>query len=186
MADQVYLSCWLRGFTERKALPAFEVALSQFPFSRLAPAATLRVHAIAFSEPPLLEQRFEQETEAADIVDAAHDFENADCAYLIETAWDLLQYERRDWRLRPAPVTITCFAPEFETEYGDQIRVEFGPDSLYMPDEDSNLFAIQSNIRSLLRYAEDLRAALPVEKALLWSESGGNLAERLRETLEEV
>lgn len=185
MTDQVYLSCWLREFNARNAIRAFHKAVSHFPFSRLAPVATLRVHAIAFSEPPLLERRFDQETDAADIAEAAAEFQHADCAYQVETTWDLLQYERRDWRLRPAPVTITCFAPEFETEYGEQIRVDFGPESLYIPDEDANLFAIQSNIRSLLRYSEDLRAALPVEKILLWSEDGGNLAEKLAQTLEE-
>jgi hypothetical protein len=40
---------------------------------------------------------------------------------------------------------------------------------------------VEGNIRSLLKLVADVEAALPIQKRLLWSESGGNFAERLAE-----
>jgi hypothetical protein len=52
--------------------------------------------------------------------------------------------------------------------------VDAGAEALFLPDSEAPMGfrAVESNIRSLLHLTEDLRSALPLEKLLLWSESG--------------
>jgi hypothetical protein len=185
MPDQVYLSVWLRGFTEDNMLRHYQKVLERFPFSKLAPGLTLRVYAIEFAEPPALERRFEADADLEEVLRSAEEFRNPDCAYMLDAKWDLWQHEG-DWRLGPSPVAITCFGPEFPSEYGEQLRVDAGAEALFLPDSEAPMGfrAVESNIRSLLHLNQDLRSALPVEKLLLWSESGENLAERLEAMLE--
>jgi hypothetical protein len=187
MPNQVYLSLWLRGYTEHNMLRHFEKALNRFPFSRLAPGLTLRVYAIKFAEPPALEQRFDGEFSAADITASASEFAHADCACMVEARWDLWQYAG-GWKLKPSPVTLICHGPEFPTDYGEHLLVDAGSDDLFLPAAEApgGYRAIESNIRSLLRLSAEFREALPVEKALLWSESGEKLADRLEGLLTEL
>ncbi|MBM3734601.1 MAG: hypothetical protein FJW39_02345 [Acidobacteria bacterium] len=185
MADQLYLSCWIRGFTAQNALAYFQKALTRFPFSRLAPVASVRVYAIEYVEPPALEKRFEDELEVSELVAAAREFQNPDCAYQVETCWDLMQQGGDgDWQLQPARVALLCFAPEFDNELGDNIRVEFGIDGPFVPDPGGNLLAVRANIRSLLHLTSDLTAALPVQRVTIWSDSEDNLADKLAAALE--
>jgi hypothetical protein len=189
MTNRVILSCWIRGFTEHNLLANFEKALWRFPFSRLAPRAHLTVRAVDYAESPVDECLLEAGTDAATIIDACRDFLHADCAFEVDAFWDLWQESDGDWTLQPSPVRITCYAPLFPSELGEQLRLELGADSLFLPspdDEAPPLRAIQSNIRSVLRLASDLEQALALEKRLLWAEDGENLAERLTKALEEL
>ena len=179
MADRVFLSFWLRGYNGHTMLSALDKALRKFPMSRLLPGQILRVYALEMVEPPVFERSFTPEETHAELIAAAHDFQNPDCAFQVEMCWDLWQYDRT-WKLKPATVLLTCFGPEFPTDYGEHLQLDLGPDVLFVPQLESGGFtAIQSNIRSLLHLAGDLAGALPVEKRTLWSESGENLAERL-------
>jgi hypothetical protein len=181
MIDRTCLSFWLRGYTEHNMLSHFEKALLQFPFSRLRPQAVLRVFALEFAEPALLEHVFGPGSEAGDIVQAAGEFTNPDCAYPLECYWDVLQPDGSEWKLLPAAVVITCFGPMFESEWGEQIQFEFGQDSPFLPQDRSApaLRASQENIRSLLRLAKLIEQHLPVDKKVLWNDSGESLAELL-------
>jgi hypothetical protein len=185
MPDQVYLSCWLRGFTEHNMLATFEKTLRRFPFSRLAPHALLHIYAIDYTGSPVFERRFDEEVNPFEAARLAREFPGADCAYELETFWDLWQYED-DWSLKPSPAVITCYGPLFESGLGEQIRVACGWDSLFIPqpEHSGGLTAIRSNIRSLLHLAEDLGKALPIEKKTLWSDSGENLAALLEQALQ--
>ena len=185
MADQLYLSYWLRGFSEGNMLRKFERLLRTFPFSA-APTAvtTLRIYALEFAEPPLIEVAFPRPAGPEEIVAAAAQFQNADCAFLVEGSWDLWQREN-GWQLSPASVILTCFGPRFQNEERDHLRLELGLDSHFLPPpgQASASGKVRSNIRSLLRLSHDLDGAFPVEKRLLWTESGRNFAELLRETI---
>lgn len=79
----------------------------------------------------------------------------------------------------------TVFGSEFENHLGENLRVDFGIDSRYLPDPEipGSARVIQSNIRSLLKLVHDLDDALPVEKRQLWSETGENFVERLQTVL---
>jgi hypothetical protein len=186
MADQLYLSYWIRGFTEHNMLRHFERVLSRFPFSKLHPRALMAVRAVELSEPPLLEREFPDGIEASAVVEAAKWFQNRDCAFELAAFWDLWQMNPEgEFKLMPSAVGIICYAPLFESEYGEQIRFEFGMDSQFLPQPEipSSLTPVRQNIKSLLHLVKDLDEALTVEKRQLWSESGGNFAERLQEAL---
>ena len=184
MADQVVLSIWLRGFTEHNMLGHFEALLEKFPYSRLRPGGVLRIYALEFSEPALLDRVLDPPVAPEEAVSIAREFQHSDCSYQVDTAWDLWDYAE-DWRLAPVPASLQCYAPLFPSQWGEQLHVDCGPDYLFLPRPPLpwNPTVIGSNIRSLLHFVEDLRRALPVEKVSLWSESGESLAEQLEQAL---
>jgi hypothetical protein len=185
MPDRLYLSYSVRGFTEHNMLRHFERLLGMFPFSTQSQRVpVLRIYALEFSEPPLLEKFFEQPAGVAAVVSSAKEFQNADCAYLLEGYWDLWQFND-SWRLTPSPVVLTCFGPLFQNDLADHLRVEFDADSDFLPEPQApnSQSKVQSNIRGLLRLAHELDNALPVERRRLWTESGEDLVERLQAAL---
>ena len=191
MSDRLYLSCWVRGFSDSNLLRHFGKMLDVFPFSKLAKAGpVVRVYAISYAEPPVFERVFDPGASVADMIAAARDFVQADCSVEIEAAWDLWQHHD-DWKLWPAAVTLSCFGSAFEYEALDQntsdnLRIDFGLDSKFLPAEDieGSLRIQQSNLRSLLHLVSEIEKALPVERRLLWSESGANFAAVVEEAIE--
>jgi hypothetical protein len=182
VADLLYLSYWLRGYREANMLRWLGVALDRFPFSSVSGGiSTFRIYAIEQTEPPLVDTYYDQAADVATVLDSAHEFRAADCAYLAGGFWDLWQMEQ-DWNLTPSPALISCYGPEFESDLGDHLRIELGLDSHFLPPEEASagLGPIKSNIQSVLRLARELDQVLPVQKRSLWTESGENFAERLR------
>jgi len=187
MPGDLYLSYWLRGFTATNMLRHFAAALSQFPFSRISPRLTLRVYALEYAEPPLLERGFEG-PEIEEVLHAAAEFGNDDCAYEISAAWDIWQWSEdvREWILAPSMVRITCYAPLFPSDFGEQIRFDLGDEDHFVPPDLARAAihtTLRSNIRSLIHMGKDLDQVLKFERRALWSESGQNLAERLEQEL---
>jgi hypothetical protein len=183
MADRVTLSLWLRGYTELNMLHSFERVLRRFPFSRLSEGGgRITIYAVDYSEAPIAERIFAEDFSWQEVLAFCQGFTHADCAYELETWWDLWASADDDWELRPAKVTLTCYGPAFPSELGEQLRIDLGFEDQYLPPETDapSLRATQSNIRSVLHLAEDLGKSLPIEKRLLWSEEGENLAERLQ------
>lgn len=188
MADQLYLSYWLRGFTEFNMLRYLGSVLRLFPFSRLAPGAMLRVLAVSPTEPALLEQDFPDPIDEDALLAAARHFRAADAAFQVDGRWDIWQNLADDWKLAPARVSVFAFGPRFERERDEQLRIDFGPDYHFLPqaqDPASPRF-IHSNIRSLLSLVHGLDNALSPERRQLWSESGENFAERLQASLQQI
>ena len=182
MADLLYLSYWLRGFSEKNMLRWFGTAIRRFPFSTSSGGvSSLRIYALEYAEPPLLETYYDTAANADEIVSAAREFQGADCAYLAGGFWDLWQHED-GWQLRPAPALVGCYGPQFENDLGDHLRIEIGLDAHFLPRPDlpSAAAMVRSNIRGVLRLAGELDQALPVLKRSLWTESGDDFAERLR------
>ena len=174
MSDRFYLSCWLRGFTGHNMLRHFEKMLGVFPFSKLAARGpVLRIYAIEYVEPAQLEREFMPGADPKEMMDAAREFAHDDCAFEIDTAWDLWQFDG-DWKLAPAAVTITCFGPEFENESGDRLRLDFGNDARFLPhpEIEGGPRMAQSNLKSLITLVHEIERVLPVERRQIWSESG--------------
>ena len=187
MADQLYLSYWIAGFTEHTMLRFYEKALRLFPVSRLNQnASTLRITPIALSEPALYEQALAPGFTVDEVIASAQAFLHADCAYELDTSWDLWQREG-DWQLQPSRVSLFCFGPEFERDMGENLRVDFGIDANFLPRTDvpKALTTAQSNIRSLLKFVHDLDDALNASRRQLWTESGETFSDRLQSVLEE-
>jgi len=181
MPDRLYLSLWIRGFDEGNLLRHFEQMLGAFPFSRLRPGiSTLKIYAIEEIEPALLEQGYTASTSFETAVEAAREFQNADCAYILDAWSELWQFDG-EWKLAPSRVSLCCFGPRFDNEAADHLRIEFPSEADFLPQAEAPHGAsmAQSNLRGLLRLAHELEGALPVEKRRLWSESGENFAARL-------
>lgn len=164
--------------------------LGVFPFSKLAKRGpVLRVYAVEQSEPPLMEREFPLSEDpagtTADILAAAGECLQSDCACEVDTYWDLWQYDGKEWNLRPAAVTLSCFGPEFDTEHGEHLRIEFGPDARFLPVAglDASLRMGQSNLKSLLKLVGDLERTLDLASRRVWSESGANFADVLKQAL---
>lgn len=178
MPDLLYLSLWLRDHREQNMLDRFERLLRAFPFSRLRPGiSSLRVQAVAEGEPPVLEQAFATSPEIQKVIALAREFVHADCAVVVEGWWELWQW-KDEWRLLPSRVTLTCYGPEFENDVGDHLRIELGTERQFLPQlslPQGDRIA-RSNLRSVVRLAEELERTLPVERRQLWSESGENFA----------
>jgi hypothetical protein len=185
MADQLFLSYRLLGYTENNMLRHYERMLRQFPFSKLNNSESiLRVHAISWDEPPLIELPL-IEVDVDRALASAKEFAGGDCAVQLESKWDLWQYGK-DWELTPTRVLLSCLGPGFENEDHDHLRIDLGLDASFLPQPEfpNSALMVQSNIRSLLHLASDMDRHLNVESKRLWSDSGENFAERLQWTLD--
>ena len=187
MADRLFLSYWIRGYTPENMLQHFERMLRAFPFSRLHPGAELRAYALELTEPPVVAQEFSGDGLIEAAIETAGEFLHEDSAYLLETSWDIWQFDE-DWKLQPAPVTLSCYGPAFPRELGENLAIEFGQDAHFLPtgEHGDNISPIRHNIRGLVHLVEDLDQSLAVEKRRLWSESGENFADRLAEALQDA
>jgi hypothetical protein len=187
MADQLYLSYWLRNFNAQNMLRQYEKLLRIFPFSRLAQQpSTFKVIAVDYSEPIVLEVAYPPPVQIEDVLAAAKDFANPDACYRLETWWDLWQFDA-DWQLTPTRVALCCFGPEFQHENDGDLGIDFGIDSNFLPrpDLENSLRMVQSNIKSLLKLVHDGDDALPVETRRLWTESGEDFSQKLHHALSE-
>jgi hypothetical protein len=185
MADQLYLSYRLRGFTPQNMVRHYEKLLRLFPYSRLARGASvLRINAVSAVEPPLFERPLEPPVDVDSVMESVREYTAPDCGVFLDTRWDLWQYEN-DWALAPAPVTLACFGPEFDSGTEDDLRIEFGIDTHFLPQHDlpNNLFMARSNVRSLLHLVHELDRTYTADSRKLWTESGENFSERLRAAL---
>lgn len=214
MADQLFLSYWLRNYSETTMLRNYEKLLRLLPFSRLAQqASTFKIMAVDANEPVVAEIPYAAPVPIEDILAVAKDFQNADACYRLETWWDLWQFEA-EWKLAPARLALCCFGPEFNQSPGSSadslgaqetrvipfpnpnddaaigcaLEIEFGIDANFLPQPElpGSPRMIESNIKSLLKLVHDLDDALPVETRRLWSESGENFAEKLHQALTAV
>jgi hypothetical protein len=186
VSDRLYLSCWIPGYNQTNMLRHFGRMLSLFPFSKLAKRGPLiRVQALEHSEPLLFEREFTPGADPKDILESAREFMQDDCACEVDAAWDLWDHNGTEWKLAPVSVTLVCFGPHFDNELGDQLRIEFGLDARFLPQPgvEGALRIGQSNIRSLLHLVEEIDRVMKPERRSLWSESGANFADVLRQLL---
>jgi len=214
MADQLFLSYWLRNYSESTMMRNYEKLLRLFPFSLLGQqASTFKIMAVDASEPVVAEIPYAPPVPIDAVLAVAKDFQNVDSSYRLETWWDLWQFDG-DWKLSPVRVALCCFGPEFnqspsgladaietplnpviafphsgdDAALGCALEVEFGIDANFLPQPDlpDSPRMIESNIKSLLKLVHDLDDSLPVETRRLWSESGENFAEKLHQALTAV
>jgi hypothetical protein len=110
--------------------------------------------------------------------------------------------ETLGWKRVPMEVSIVCLGPEFDaaTESNSaepaagnpHFRLELGLDTLFLPDDESRIegdeddweeaaLCYRDNITQLLGYIRRIEKALPLQSRLLWSASGEDLSERIRQ-----
>jgi hypothetical protein len=185
MSDRLYLSCRIKGASDLTLLRHFEKILDVFPFSKLARRGPIvRVLVLEASEPPVVEREFELGAGTPELLAVAREFFQTDCSVEIDAGWDLWQFDT-EWKLRPAPVTLACMGSRFDDADGDHMRIDFGVDALFLPDEavEGSVRMSQSNLKSLLHLVGDIERSVPFESRQLLSESGANFAGMLAQTL---
>jgi hypothetical protein len=191
VTDQLYLSIWLERHSRRTLSYYFEKLVRIFPFSqREQPQSTISIRAVDSTEPPLLERPVNGPLDIEEVNAIFRDYQGEDICYEVESWWDLWQFVG-DWQLRPTRVLLSAFGPEFDngterkTIEQEDLRIDFGVDTNYLPQPDipGSAKLIESNIKSLLRFVHELELSLPVAHRRLETESGGNFAERLQQTL---
>ena len=191
MADRLQLSLWLRGFSAQNQLRHFATTLRKFPFSRLEPEFALRVYESERVEPALFERFYADHNHFDAMLADARPYASPHHGYEIDAHWDLWQWDS-DWALRPSRVILSVFGPEFDSPAGENILLELGLETLFLPPSDipgNHFHYIRGNIQSLLKLTHDLDDALTPEKRLLWTDSadsttGENFALRLQRALE--
>jgi len=130
MADQLFLSYWLRNYSEGTMLKNYEKLLRLFPFSRLSQQPnTFKIMAVDVSEPVVAEIPYSPPVPIDDVLAVAKDFQNPDSSYRLETWWDLWQFvpeqSSGEWKLAPARVALCCFGPEFnQSPSGDVLPID--------------------------------------------------------------
>ncbi len=215
MADQLFLSYWLRNYSDATMLRNYEKLLRLFPFSRLAQqASTFKIMAVDVSEPVVAEIPYPPPVPDRRRAGGRQGF--PECRTAVLSPGDLVgpvAISTDEWKLAPARVALCCFGPEFNqspsgaavTEPGEPLWSRFRIQATTPPSaarSKSNLGSmpiffrsptlpdsprmIESNIKSLLKLVHDLDDALPVETRRLWSESGENFAEKLHQALSAV
>jgi hypothetical protein len=186
MPDRLYVSYWLRGFNETNMLRHFATMLRKFPLSRLRPAMELQIYEAEFVEPSVFASLYDDLNQFDQMMEDMKRYRTDRFGYEVSASWDLWQWNGADWHIAPARVSLECFGAMFERDRGEDLRIEFGIEDQFLPQLEAtgnSLPMTQSNIRSLLKLAQDLDAALLVDKRQLWSESGENFAERLQAAL---
>jgi len=198
MADRVYFSLWLDGFSVASMLPAWAKALAEFPVSSLAPGIRqLAVYPFRWGETPVLEQSFQEGAGVGQAVVLAAEFLHQDYAYEVELNWDVWAPRQPglldQWEKVAQTVAVASLGLQFEdddTADHPHLLLDLGLDSLFLPDDaDPEALAealegvagtcFRENIAQLLAYVQKLEINLPVTRRLLWSTSGEDLGERI-------
>lgn len=186
MPDPVYLSLWLKDFQPHNMLPQMGALMGSFPVSSFRPGIeAVIVRAISDEEPEVSEEAFEEPVTIEQALKTAESFLHDDGSYEFVTHWDLWQRFDGEWLLRPQECRWTCFAPHYQNDTGDHIRIALGWEDQFLADpaDPASTVPVASNLRSIARLAESLQTATGVDRRLLWSTSPEGLLSQLEETI---
>ena len=198
MADSLYLSIWFPSFREGEMMPRTVAVLRQFPFSVTREGITyLSVHPVAWTEPTVLERRFNPGISPEEAVDVASEFVHDDFAFVFEAFWDLWvpnDDEHGDsWVQRPLAVKFLAHGVQFDDGiYAEDghIEVDFGLDSGFLY-EGGRLKSVteqhlRANIAKLVAFSNAIERHCVISGRVLWSESEENLAQKLFAKLQQT
>lgn len=198
MADSLYLSLWFTGFREGEMMSRTAAVLRQFPFSALREGITyLSVHPVAWSEPTVMEQRFNPGISPEEAVDVAAEFVHDDFAFVFEAFWDLWatndDEHGESWLQRPSAVRFLVHGVQFDDGiYTDDghIEVDFGLDSSFIYEGRQLSPTIErylrANVAKLVGFSNAVEKNCALSGRVLWSESEENLAQKLLAKLQQT
>lgn len=198
MSELVYLSLWLRDFSEQTMLGYWKQAMEEFPASSQFPGVRgLVIYPLDWSSTPVLDQTLRGEVSIEQAAALASEFLHADHAYEAQICWDLWVPQSSEpaegWKQDARLVSLVCLGAEFDPEGTGgpgHLQINFGPDSGFLPPAEWELSGaewqrqmaspqLRENVEKLISYVHRLQKRLPVSKRLLWCESGENLAEKI-------
>jgi len=191
MADSLYLSIWFPSFREDQMMPRTAAVLRQFRFSTSREGITyLSVHPVAWTEPTVLERRFNPGISPEEAVDVASEFVHDDFAFVFEAFWDLWVPNNDEvgdsWVQRPSAVRFLVHGVQFDDGiYAEDghIEADLGLDSPFLH-EDGRLNSVieqhvRANIAKLIAFSSAVEKYCGTSGRVLWSESEENLAQKL-------
>jgi hypothetical protein len=198
MADSLYLSLWFPSFREGEMLSRTAGVLRQFLYSNVREGITyLSVHPVSWSEPTVLERRFNPGISPEEAVDLVREFEHDDFAFVFEAFWDLWVPNEDEhgepWTERPSAVKFLVHGLQFdEGIYSEDghIEVDFGLDSAFLSEgrevSPVNEKYLRINVAKLIAFSTAVERYCAISGRVLWSESDQNLAQKLIAKLQQT
>ena len=198
MADSLNLSLWFPSFHENEMLPRAVSVIRQFLFSEIREGITyLSVHPVAWSEPTVLERRFNPGISPEEAAEIASEFAHDDFAFVFEAFWDLWvpneDSEGDAWVQRPIAVRFVVHGVQFdEGIYTDDghVEVDFGLDTPFLFEglkmSATNEEHVRQNIAKLVAFTLAVQNNCKISGRVLWSESESNLAQKLIAQLQQT
>jgi hypothetical protein len=198
MADSLNLSVWFPSFHENEMLPRAVSVMRQFLFSVIREGITyLSVHPVAWSEPTVLERRFNPGISPEEAAEIASEFAHDDFAFVFEAFWDLWvpneDSEGDAWVQRPIAVRFVVHGVEFdEGIYTDDghMEVDFGLDTPFLFEglelSAKNEEHVRYNVAKLVAFTMAVQNNCKLSGRVLWSESESNLAQKLIAQLQQT
>ena len=198
MADSLNLSVWFPSFHENEMLPRAVSVMRQFLFSDIREGITyLSVHPVAWSEPTVLERRFNPGISPEEAAEIASEFAHDDFGFVFEAFWDLWvpneDSEGDAWVQRPIAVRFVVHGVQFdEGIYTDDghMEVDFGLDTPFLFDGQElsakNEEHVRYNVAKLVAFTMAVQNNCKLSGRVLWSESESNLAQKLIAQLQQT
>jgi hypothetical protein len=195
MPDPLYLSLWFPHFETIEILPRTVSVMRQFPFSKQRPGITyLSLHPVSWSEPTVMEQRFNPGVAPEEAAAIAQDLLHADYAFAFDAYWDLWTPTENpvEWIQLPSQVKFIAHGMEFEhpeAEVGD-IQIDLGLDEPFLYESlqltPTQQHRLRENVTQLVAFTAAVEKNSGASARLLWSESEENLAQKLIARLQKV
>jgi hypothetical protein len=118
MPNQAYISIWCKDFSESKILEQFGALLGTVPFSATKPGFSyLIIRAVDATESPILEQDLRAvPVDANNVIEIAQAHLNTDCAYEVQSNWDLWSFDDAvaRWQQQPQPLELLCHGEDYD------------------------------------------------------------------------
>jgi hypothetical protein len=138
MANQAYLSIWLKEFREENMLEQFRDFLGTVPFSEKQPGFThLEIRAVDSTETPVYEQDLRSFPLDADgIIELAKDYVHDDCSCDVRSHWDLWVFEGEPLTSQKLPqaLSLLCNGEAYDDGFwkdNGHLEVSFGFEHLF-------------------------------------------------------
>ncbi len=198
MADSLNFSLWFPSFHEAEMMPRAVSVMRQFLYSEVREGITyLSVHPVAWSEPTVLERRFNPGISPEEAAEIASEFAHDDFAFVFEAFWDLWvpndDSEGDAWVQRPVAVRFIVHGVQFdEGIYADDghMEVDFGLDTPFLFEglqlSAANEEHVRYNVAKLVAFTIAVQNNCRLSGRVLWSESENNLAQKLIAQLQQT
>ena len=198
MADSLNFSLWFPSFHEAEMMPRAVSVMRQFLYSETREGITyLSVHPVAWSEPTVLERRFNPGISPEEAAEIASEFAHDDFAFVFEAFWDLWvpndDSEGDAWVQRPVAVRFIVHGVQFdEGIYADDghMEVDFGLDTPFLFEglqlSAANEEHVRYNVAKLVAFTIAVQNNCRLSGRVLWSESENNLAQKLIAQLQQT
>jgi hypothetical protein len=138
MANQAYLSIWLKEFREENMLQQFGDFLGTVPFSEKQPGFThLEIRAVDSTETPVYEQDLRSFPLDADgIIELAKEYVHEDCSCDVRSHWDLWVFEGEPLTSQKLPqaLSLLCNGEQYNDGFwkdNGHLEASFGFEHLF-------------------------------------------------------